>query len=76
MAKNQPMAHDMIAVKERDETPVTPVRHRQSVPIPHSSICPYLIMLRDKATLVIWAYFDISKYDFRLSLFAMPLKTE
>ena len=48
----------------------------QSVPIPHSSICPYLIMLRDKATLVIWAYFDISKYDFRLSLFALPLKTK
>ena len=27
----------------------------QSVPIPHLSICPYLIMLRDKATMVIWA---------------------
>ena len=41
----------------------------QSVPVPHSSIWPYLVILRDKVTLFIWAYFGISKYDFHLSLF-------
>ena len=62
--------------RERERKREREREREQSVPIPHSSICPYLIMLRDKATLVIWAYFDISKYDFRLSLFALPLKTK
>ena len=46
----------------------------QSVPFPHSSIWPYLIILRDKATLFMWAYFDISKYDSHPSLLVWSIK--
>ena len=47
---------------------------QQSVPIPHSSIWPYPIILRDNATLFMWAYFDISKYDSHPSLLVWSIK--